>query len=108
MKSYTRRLQTKGRIEVVASQADSGQLKIDVKDSGVGIPAAELDQLFQKYRQATNIKSSKEKRTGLGLMICKMIVDAHNGQITVENKEGKGTTFAIFCHFNPTLDLGPR
>jgi two-component system sensor histidine kinase VicK len=84
-----------GRIEVIGSLGNSGKLKIQVKDSGVGIPAAELDQLFQKYRQATNIKSSKEKGTGLGLVICKMIVNAHNGQITVESKEGKGTTFSI-------------
>jgi signal transduction histidine kinase len=84
-----------GRIKVIGALGDSGKLNIQVKDSGVGIPAVELDQLFQKYRQTTNIKSAKEKGTGLGLVICKMIVDAHNGQITVESKEGKGTTFSI-------------
>jgi signal transduction histidine kinase len=88
-----------GRIEVVASQTANRKLRIEVKDSGVGIPAAQLDQLFQKYRQATNIKFAKEIGTGLGLVICKMIVEAHNGQITVESEEGKGTTFSIALPF---------
>jgi two-component system sensor histidine kinase VicK len=84
-----------GRIGVIASQTESGELEIHVRDSGVGIPAAELDRIFQKYQQATNVKSAKEKGTGLGLVICKMIVEAHNGKITVRSEAGKGTTFSV-------------
>ena len=66
-----------------------------VKDNGVGIPAGEIGNLFEKYRQATSGKISKQKGTGLGLVICKVIVDAHGGKIWVESEEGKGTTFAF-------------
>jgi signal transduction histidine kinase/DNA-binding NarL/FixJ family response regulator len=85
----------RGRIEVVASQTESGWLEIQVRDSGVGIPETELERIFQKYQQATNVRSAKEKGTGLGLVICKMIVEAHNGKIAVRSEVRKGTTFAI-------------
>ncbi len=74
--------------------------KVWVKDNGVGIPSQETDQLFQKYRQTTSGKSSKEKGTGLGLVICKMIVEAHGGRIWVESTEGKGTTFFFSLPLN--------
>ena len=92
---------TKGTIEVIASQPHSGELEIQVKDSGIGIPQGELDQVFRKYQQATNVKSAKEKGTGLGLVICKMIVEAHSGTITVRSEVGKGTTFAVSLPLRP-------
>ncbi|MEK6562016.1 MAG: ATP-binding protein, partial [Candidatus Binatota bacterium] len=58
-----------------------------------GIPKEEIGNLFEKYRQATSGKISKQKGTGLGLVICKVIVDAHGGKIWVESEEGKGSTF---------------
>ncbi len=82
-----------GEIEVGAYRENGATAKVWVKDSGVGIPSQEIDQLFQKYRQTASGKTAKEKGTGLGLVICKMIVEAHGGKIWVESKEGKGTTF---------------
>ena len=64
-----------------------------MRDSGVGIPAAETGDLFEKYRQTQSGKASKHKGTGLGLAICKMIVESHGGKIWAESAEGKGTTF---------------
>ncbi|MBI2351260.1 MAG: sensor histidine kinase [Deltaproteobacteria bacterium] len=84
-----------GEIEVGASRANGNEAKVWVKDNGMGIPSQEIGELFQKYRQTTSGKSSKEKGTGLGLVICKMIVEAHGGKIWVESKEGKGTTFSF-------------
>jgi len=84
-----------GEIEVGASQENNSEVRLWVKDSGVGIPAQEIGSLFEKYRQTTSGKSSSQKGTGLGLVICKMIVEAHGGKITVGSEEGKGTTFTV-------------
>jgi len=83
----------KGETEVGAVLADASQVKVWVRDNGVGIPADEIGQLFQKYRQGDNAKCSSRQGTGLGLVICKMIIEAHGGEIWVESQQGKGSTF---------------
>jgi len=82
-----------GKVEVGAALADAARVKIWVKDNGVGIAADQIGRLFEKYRQGDNVKNSSHRGTGLGLVICKMIVEAHGGRIWVESFEGKGTTF---------------
>jgi signal transduction histidine kinase/CheY-like chemotaxis protein len=82
-----------GAIEIGAHRNSAAELKLWVKDTGVGIPMAEMENLFDKYRQTQSGKSSKHKGTGLGLAICKMIVESHGGKIWAESAEGKGTTF---------------
>jgi signal transduction histidine kinase len=82
-----------GEIELGASQHNNREVKLWVKDHGVGISSQELGQLFEKYRQTTSGKKSVHDGTGLGLVICKMIVEAHGGTIWVDSEEGKGTTF---------------
>jgi signal transduction histidine kinase len=56
-----------------------------VRDNGEGIPAEEISQIFQKYRQVGTVKNSNQEGTGLGLVICKMIIEAHGGTIWVES-----------------------
>jgi signal transduction histidine kinase len=82
-----------GTIEVGAAQKNTGETTVWVKDSGVGIPAHEIGDLFEKYRQTQSGRTSKHKGTGLGLVICKMIVESHGGKIWAESQEGKGATF---------------
>jgi signal transduction histidine kinase len=89
-----------GEIEVGAAPADAAWVQVWVRDSGEGIPADELGQLFEKYRQGNNVKNSKYKGTGLGLVICKMIVEAHGGKIRVDSQEGKGSTFSFSLPLN--------
>lgn len=82
----------RGNIEVGAALEAPTEIRVWVKDSGVGIPSHEIGGLFEKYRQIrTGIP--KHKGTGLGLVICKMIVEGHGGRIWVESEEGKGSTF---------------
>lgn len=64
-----------------------------VQDSGIGIPAEQLDKVFEKFRQVEAHQAGKPKGTGLGLPICKEILEAHEGRIWVESEEGKGSTF---------------
>jgi signal transduction histidine kinase/DNA-binding response OmpR family regulator len=84
-----------GEIEVGAGLVDVNHVNVWVKDNGEGIAAHELAQVFEKYRQGGNAKHSNYKGTGLGLVICKMIVEAHGGRIWAESEEGKGSTFTF-------------
>jgi two-component system sensor histidine kinase VicK len=82
-----------GHIELGAQRGDCNQVKIWVKDTGVGIPQSEISLIFEKYRQVSNHNRSSSLGTGLGLAICTKIVEAHGGAIWVESEEKKGTTF---------------
>ena len=90
-----------GMVEVGAAQPDATLLQVWVRDNGVGIAANETSQLFEKYRQGGNVRHSSHKGTGLGLVICKMIVQAHGGRIWVESVEGKGATFFFSLPAHP-------
>jgi signal transduction histidine kinase len=83
-----------GAVEVGAHRKN-GDVKFWVKDNGEGIPADEIGHLFEKYRQVTSGKLSENKGTGLGLVICKMIAEAHGGKISVQSDLGKGSMFAV-------------
>jgi signal transduction histidine kinase/sensor domain CHASE-containing protein len=82
-----------GTVEIRVRHELPAAVRIEVEDSGVGIPRSEISRLFQKYRQAGSARVSSQDGTGLGLVICKMIIEAHRGKIWVESVEGKGTQF---------------
>jgi signal transduction histidine kinase len=88
-----------GQVEVGARQLNDG-IRLWVKDTGEGISPEEMGELFEKYRQSTSGKTSQSKGTGLGLVICKKIAEAHGGKISVESRVGVGSTFAVQipCH----------
>jgi signal transduction histidine kinase len=75
--------------------ADANHVHMKVRDSGAGIPAAQLPRIFDKFFQADNQVAAATEGTGLGLAIAKNIVEAHRGTITVDSTPGVGTTFAI-------------
>ena len=83
-----------GAVEVGACR-NKGDVKFWVKDTGEGIPADEVGHLFHKYRQVLSGKMSENKGTGLGLVICKMITEAHGGKISVKSDLGKGSMFTV-------------
>jgi signal transduction histidine kinase/DNA-binding NarL/FixJ family response regulator len=84
-----------GEVKVGAALAETRGIRVWVQDSGEGIPTDEISELFQKYRQGGNANNSNHKGTGLGLVICKMIVEAHGGTIWVESEEGRGSIFSF-------------
>jgi len=84
-----------GAIEMGARQENPTEIKIWVKDSGVGIGSEEMAQLFQKYRQTSSGKTSNQKGTGLGLVIVKSIVESHGGKVDVKSEVGQGSTFNV-------------
>ena len=89
-----------GEVEVAAAMTETATVNMRVRDNGEGIPADEIGQIFEKYRQGGNVKHSTDKGTGLGLVICKMIVEAHQGRIWVESELGKGSTFFVSLPLN--------
>ena len=85
---------TTGNHKQNGAPADS--VAIAISDTGIGISKEELPLVFDKYKDLVTGKSSSLKTTGLGLAICKSIVEAHNGTLTAESEPGKGTTITMF------------
>jgi signal transduction histidine kinase len=75
-------------------------LIISIADTGVGIPEGELDQIFSKFYRVKNKLTRTTPGAGLGLYICKIIVEAHNGRIWARNKLQTGSVF----HFSLPLE----
>jgi len=71
----------------------AGWLLLTVEDTGSGIPADQLDRVFERFQQVEDNQAGKPKGTGLGLPICKEIIAHHGGEIGVESEEGEGSTF---------------
>ena len=78
-----------GRLTITLSTSEGGRARIDIADTGRGIAAESVSQIFEPYF------STKETGTGLGLAIVKKAVDDHHGTITVTSKQGAGTTFTV-------------
>ena len=83
-----------GTVDLMA-EPDGRHIQLTVRDSGAGIPPAQLPHIFKKFYQADNQAAASAKGTGLGLAISKGIVDAHGGTIAVDSTLGVGTTFTI-------------
>lgn len=85
----------KGEVVIGVNSMESGEDEhavFWVRDTGIGIPEKDFRIIFEKFRQAHDGK--KESRgTGLGLSVCKELVELHGGRIWIESKEGEGSTF---------------
>ncbi len=79
----------------VSAHAENGSVLFSVADTGVGIPAADLPHIFERFYRVDKIRSYVPGRTGLGLAICKAIIDAHSGAIEVTSQPGEGATFKV-------------
>jgi PAS domain S-box-containing protein len=74
---------------------------IEVRDSGVGIPAAEQERLFERFYRASTATERAIPGVGLGLTIAKAIVEAHGGELDFDSVEGAGTTFRVRLPLTP-------
>ena len=81
-----------GFIKVTALK-ETGNVKISVSDNGVGIQATRIPQLFEISQILTTTGTASEKGSGLGLILCKELVEKHGGKIWVESEYGKGSNF---------------
>lgn len=84
-----------GRIEVSALVQLDGRVRIFVKDTGIGIPADKIQQLFDLGSDFKRKGTSDEMGTGLGLVLAKEFIKMSHGELSVESEEGKGSTFSF-------------
>src|SRR5579871_6773625 len=82
------------QIDVRVRQVEN-EAEVQVQDYGQGIPQADLPHLFSRFYQAARSDRQTKRGLGLGLYIVRELVTAHNGRISVDSSEGKGTTFTI-------------
>jgi signal transduction histidine kinase/DNA-binding response OmpR family regulator len=82
---------------------------VSVVDTGYGIATADQPKVFEKFKQVGDTLTDKPKGTGLGLPICREIVEHHGGRIWVESEPGKGSTFSFLlpARPQPVADRGP-
>jgi signal transduction histidine kinase len=83
-----------GQVAIALGPAN-GAVRLEVSDTGIGIPEAERAQLFERFFRSQAALEKQIQGTGLGLYISKAIVDAHGGRIAVRSNEGTGTTFVV-------------
>ena len=81
-----------GSVHVEAAAAD-GRVRVSVADTGLGIPREDLPRIFERFYRVDKARSRELGGTGLGLAIVKHIVEAHEGAVSVESDEGKGSVF---------------
>lgn len=101
-----------GRILVGCRHLPGGQLRIEVWDSGIGIPADKLGEIFEEFRQLGNPERRRDKGTGLGLAIVRRIADLLEHRLAVRSVAGRGSVFSItlpsaaLCSVEATCEPG--
>lgn len=83
------------RVTLSAEYLEDRQMRISVKDQGIGIPAQDRDKVFRKYYRSDSEAASTRGGHGLGLYLAKQIVELHHGKIGVSSGPEKGTTFTV-------------
>jgi signal transduction histidine kinase len=85
---------TGGRI-TVTTRADGEQVRLDVRDEGLGIPPEALETIFERYSRVDSQATKDIQGTGLGLPIVRQIVQLHSGKVWAESELGRGSVFHV-------------
>lgn len=88
-----------GTVSVMEKSDERGHF-VEVIDTGSGIPDEDIPFVFERFYKADKARTRGRSGTGLGLAIAKNIINAHKGQISVQSKQGRGTTFSVFLPRN--------
>lgn len=88
-------------IHVVPPTVDSRHVRIEVRDTGIGIPAEKLEQIFEAFRQADSSTTREFGGTGLGLTISKSMIELMGGTLKVSSVEGEGSCFTVEMPLEP-------
>ena len=88
---------TDGRVVIRFRRTPDGGARLDVQDSGYGIPAHHLPRITERFYRVSSSRSRESGGTGLGLSIVKHVLGLHQARLEIESEVGKGSTFS--CHF---------
>jgi signal transduction histidine kinase len=94
-----------GSVDVTLGPVDGGA-RIEVVDTGVGIDAAEMPHIFERFYRGSRANEARSSGSGLGLAIVRSIVDMHGGTIVVESRIGGGSRFTVTLPPDPRLVEG--
>jgi signal transduction histidine kinase len=89
------RFTPRGGSVVVRVSAADGQARLEVRDTGIGMPPEVLSRVFERFYQADPTRSSSARGIGLGLSLVKWIVDRHDGTVEAASGPGAGSTFTV-------------
>ncbi len=84
-----------GGVIRLSADADGAAVRIAVEDSGPGIPAGEIDRIFERFYRLDSGRARAEGGSGLGLAIARKLAEAHGGSLTAENRPGGGAQFTL-------------
>ena len=84
-----------GRVEIAVGLQEQGLLRLQVRDTGIGIKRGDFEKLFVEFQQIDSGTARKYEGTGLGLVLTKKMVEFQQGSISVESEPGKGSTFTV-------------
>lgn len=92
-----------GGLVILSAEEDDDQITISVRDSGIGISLEDQQHVFDKFYRSADREASGRGGHGLGLFLCKEIVELHQGKLTVTSEPGLGTKFTIALAKSPLL-----
>jgi two-component system sensor histidine kinase SenX3 len=90
-----------GSVVRVAPRTEGRELAIQITDSGVGIPARDIERIFERFYRVDPGRSRETGGTGLGLAIVRHVAANHHGSVQVDSREGEGSTFTLRLPLQP-------
>lgn len=90
-----------GSAVTISAETDGAAVRISVADTGIGIPRRDLERIFERFYRVDRARSRETGGTGLGLAIVRHVASNHGGEVSVESREGEGTTFVLMIPAGP-------
>jgi signal transduction histidine kinase len=95
-----------GNVKITVKTTSGNQLEVTVSDTGMGIREKDQVNLFKAFQQIDMSSTKKHEGTGLGLYLCKKLMDLLDGDISAASQYGKGSRFSFRLPLNPKIQKG--
>lgn len=105
---FSSALKRRGRVDVRAERDGDDRARLSVTDNGIGIPAQAIDHIFRPFSQAESSTTRRFGGTGLGLSISRQLIELLGGSISVDSKQGVGSSFVVTLPMTVEADTTPR